>query len=218
MFIALTNATRVAGAGMSTAAGFPDMRSSLAMFGNFFEQSGMEQHRARWDTRAKHLVQQAPETQATLCHSWLDLLARNGKLLRLFQQNVDGLEAQYPTLHRKTVAVHGSTNPPRGRSSRTEVTRSYDCNALRGFKNDVRSSEIAPSVPRSPPASPPRDYSRPWRGNIEEVLSVRISSISPFTPPTGSSRGYLPEAKVTMSDTSRVRRVRRGFEDIVLCG
>jgi NAD-dependent SIR2 family protein deacetylase len=84
MFIALTNATRVAGASMSTAAGFPDMQSSLAMFGNFFEQSGMEQDRARWDTRAKQLVQQAQETQATLCHSWLDLLARNGKLLRLF--------------------------------------------------------------------------------------------------------------------------------------
>lgn len=66
----------------------------------------MEQDRARWDTRAKQLVQQAQETQATLCHSWLDLLARNGKLLRLFQQNVDGLEAQYPALHAQTIHLH----------------------------------------------------------------------------------------------------------------
>ena len=96
------------------------------------------------------------------------------------------------------------TNLPRARLSRTEVTGSP-----RGLENDAGSSEIALSASRTPPTSPPkwsprRDYSRP------EVLSSKVASASPFTPRTSSPRGYSPETKVTISDTSRVRR---GFED-----
>ncbi|KIM96963.1 hypothetical protein OIDMADRAFT_183024 [Oidiodendron maius Zn] len=98
------------------------------------------------------------------------------------------------------------THLPRERLSRTEVTGSS-----RSLENDAGSSEIAPSVSRTPPTSPPkwsprRDYSRP------EFLSSKIASASPFTPPTSSPRGYSPETKVTISDTSRVRRA---FEDNV---
>lgn len=103
----------VAGAGMSTAAGCPDIRSShdtftLGNVGSFLEQSGMEQHRVSWDAIAKQLVQQAREAQAARCHGWLDHLARHKRLWLLFQQNIDGLEARLPAIHSKTVAVHGS--------------------------------------------------------------------------------------------------------------
>jgi hypothetical protein len=118
-----------------------------------------------------------------------------------FDDDVRSLRIASP---RAGQVVTPPTNPPRGRSSRTEV-------------NDVRSSGIAPSAPRTPPTSPPKwspqtNYSRPWRGNVDEVLSSRIASASPFIPPTSPPRGYSPQAKVTMSDTSRVRR---GFEDNV---
>ncbi|CZR65913.1 uncharacterized protein PAC_15813 [Phialocephala subalpina] len=111
-------------------------------------------------------------------------------------------------------------NLPGGRSSRTEATRSYDYNAPREFENDIRSSGIAPSAPHTPPMNPPKwspqtNYSRSWEGNVDEVLLSRIASASPFTPPTSSPMGYSPQAKATMSDTSRVRR---GFQDNVRLG
>ncbi|PMD36114.1 DUF1766-domain-containing protein [Hyaloscypha variabilis F] len=81
------------------------------------------------------------------------------------------------------------TNPPKGRSSRTELTRSYDYNTPRAFENGVRSSGIAPSAPLTPPTSPPKwspqtNYPRSERRNVDEVRLLKRASASRFTPPT----------------------------------
>ena len=125
-----------------------------------------------------------------------------------FDDDVRSLEIASP---RAGQVVTPPTNPPRGRSSRTEVTRSYDYDTPRGFENDVRSSGTAPSAPRTPPMSPPKwslqtNYSRPWSGNIDEVLSSRIASATPLTPPTSPpNRSRQPNAGISPS--------RRGLED-----
>mmetsp|Transcript_2161 Transcript_2161/g.3211 ORF Transcript_2161/g.3211 Transcript_2161/m.3211 type:complete len:451 (+) Transcript_2161:150-1502(+) len=124
----------LAGAGMSVASGIPDFRSVGGLYDtlnpSLLTATDVEREAIRVDPTAAlemGMFLQNPlpclelnrpfilgtrdkKWKATLAHRFVELLhAKTGKLTRLYQQNIDGLESQCTGLPReKIVMVHGS--------------------------------------------------------------------------------------------------------------
>lgn len=124
----------IAGAGISVSAGIPDFRSPSGLFQTLkkkykLKTSGRElfdasvyQHEnylAPFNEVVRNLSEMARAAQPTDFHCLMALLARQGRLLRLYSQNVDGIDANMEYLHTqlplpekgpwpKTIQVHGS--------------------------------------------------------------------------------------------------------------
>ena len=123
----------IAGAGISVSAGIPDFRSSHGLFRSLraehkLKSSGKELFDASvykddsstssFHDMVRQLSQLSKDAQPSLFHRLLARLATEGRLLRLYTQNVDGLENRLPPLatttplpHKapwpKTIQVHG---------------------------------------------------------------------------------------------------------------
>ncbi|KAF2002792.1 DHS-like NAD/FAD-binding domain-containing protein [Amniculicola lignicola CBS 123094] len=123
----------IAGAGISVSAGIPDFRSSAGLFSSLrkdhkLKSSGKELFDAsvyRDDTSTssfhdmvRSLSQKTKDAKPTAFHHLLATLAQEGRLLRLYSQNVDGIDTALPPLQTqvplptkgpwpKTVQLHG---------------------------------------------------------------------------------------------------------------
>lgn len=123
----------LAGAGMSVASGIPDFRSAGGLYDtlnpNLLTATDVEREAIRVDpttalemgmflqnplpclelNRPFILGTRDKIWKATLAHRFVELLhTKTGKLTRLYQQNIDGLESQCTNLPReKVVMVHG---------------------------------------------------------------------------------------------------------------
>ncbi|EXJ58692.1 hypothetical protein A1O7_06121 [Cladophialophora yegresii CBS 114405] len=123
----------VAGAGISVSAGIPDFRSSHGLFKSLrgehkLKSSGKmlfdasvykdDHSTAEFHKMVRKLSKMADNAKPTLFHRFLARLAVEGRLLRLYTQNVDGLESSLPPLatqvplsHKapwpKTIQLHG---------------------------------------------------------------------------------------------------------------
>ncbi|KAL1607682.1 hypothetical protein SLS60_002617 [Paraconiothyrium brasiliense] len=124
----------IAGAGISVSAGIPDFRSSTGLFKSLRDErkrisSGKELFDAsvyqndsstsNFHDMVRTLSQQTKNAQPTAFHHLLATLAHEGRLLRLYTQNVDGIDTSLPPLKTrvplpkknpwpKTVQLHGS--------------------------------------------------------------------------------------------------------------
>ena len=124
----------VAGAGISTSAGVPDFRSSNGLFNtlrsdNKIKGSGKQLFDASvyqtdsstssFHDMVRSLSQVVDGAKATPFHHMLATLADEGRLLRLYTQNVDGIDTSLPPLKTqiplpnkgpwpRTVQLHGS--------------------------------------------------------------------------------------------------------------
>ena len=123
----------IAGAGISTAAGIPDFRSSHGLFRSLrrdhkLKSSGKELFDAsvykddsstsNFHDMVRNLSKMSETAQPTAFHRMLARLASEGRLLRLYTQNVDGIETsltplatRVPLNHKapwpKTIQLHG---------------------------------------------------------------------------------------------------------------
>ncbi|KAI9885288.1 MAG: hypothetical protein M1823_002915 [Watsoniomyces obsoletus] len=103
----------VAGAGISVSAGIPDFRSKTGLFNNTQNQNAVKatgKHlfdasvyktdaaTSMFHDMVRSLSQLAQSAQPTAFHHLLAKLAAEGRLLRLYSQNVDGLEASLEPL------------------------------------------------------------------------------------------------------------------------
>lgn len=110
----------LAGAGLSTSAGLPDFRTPGTGFYARLREHGLEFPEQvfdidlfRSDPRvfyafARDLAPKPASYQPTLAHYFLRILADKGRLLRLFSQNVDGLEYLAGLPESRVINAHGS--------------------------------------------------------------------------------------------------------------
>jgi NAD-dependent histone deacetylase SIR2 len=123
----------IAGAGISVSAGIPDFRSATGLFNNLKKQhklkfSGKDLFDASvyqddtststFHDMVRTLSQHAKAAEPTAFHRLLATLAQEGRLMRLYTQNVDGIDTSLPPLSTqvplpkkgpwpKTIQVHG---------------------------------------------------------------------------------------------------------------
>jgi NAD-dependent histone deacetylase SIR2 len=123
----------IAGAGISVSAGIPDFRSADGLFKNLrkehkLKSSGKDLFDASvyqddsststFHDMVRSLSQKTKGAEPTLFHHLIATLAQQGRLLRLYSQNVDGIDTSLPPLKTevpfpkkgpwpKTVQLHG---------------------------------------------------------------------------------------------------------------
>ena len=75
-----------------------------------FSRAVYDNHQTMADFHASicNMAKACTNAKSTRLHECLDALARNGKLLRLYTQNIDELEYQLPNLADRTTQLHGS--------------------------------------------------------------------------------------------------------------
>lgn len=126
----------IAGAGISVSAGIPDFRSASGLFTSLrkdhkLKSSGKDLFDASvyqddsstssFHDMVRSLSVQTKEAKPTPFHHLLATLAQEGRLLRLYSQNVDGIDTSLPPLktevpfpkkgpYPKTVQLHGGLN------------------------------------------------------------------------------------------------------------
>ncbi|KAK2742597.1 hypothetical protein FQN57_005223 [Myotisia sp. PD_48] len=126
------NIVVVAGAGISVSAGIPDFRSSRGLFTTLkkdhkLRASGKQLFDANivyqdenmissFHDMVRELSDMCTSAKPTAFHNFLDRVAETGHLLRLYTQNVDGIDASLPMLETKiplvkpfppTIQLHG---------------------------------------------------------------------------------------------------------------
>ncbi|ORY09093.1 DHS-like NAD/FAD-binding domain-containing protein [Clohesyomyces aquaticus] len=123
----------IAGAGISVSAGIPDFRSSSGLFSSLRKQHNLkssgkdlfdasvyqdDSSTSTFHDMVRSLSQQTKNAKPTAFHHLLATLAAEGRLLRLYSQNVDGIDTSLPPLKTevplpkkgpwpKTVQLHG---------------------------------------------------------------------------------------------------------------
>ncbi|KAI0206277.1 DHS-like NAD/FAD-binding domain-containing protein [Astrocystis sublimbata] len=123
----------IAGAGISVSAGIPDFRSSSGLFATLPKEHGLkgsgkhlfdasvykhDSTTSYFHTMVRDLSQLVKNAEPTAFHHLLASLSREGRLLRLYTQNVDGLDTSMEPLSTvvplhpkgpwpKTIQLHG---------------------------------------------------------------------------------------------------------------
>ncbi|KAF2746474.1 DHS-like NAD/FAD-binding domain-containing protein [Sporormia fimetaria CBS 119925] len=153
----------IVGAGISTQAGIPDFRSAGGLFNSLrkehkLKSSGKDlfdasvyQHSSSTSSfhdMLRELSQKSKDAQATAFHHLLATLAAEGRLLRLYSQNIDGIDTSLEPLKTvvplpkkgpwpKTVQLHGAIN---------QMTCSK-CSAVSEFDPELFHGPEAPECP-----------------------------------------------------------------------
>lgn len=155
----------IAGAGISVSAGIPDFRSSNGLFASLKGEhklkggSGKQLFDAavykdadstsQFHEMVRKLSQMSQRAKPTTFHHMLARLATEGRLLRLYTQNVDGLETQMPPLgtevplpHKgpwpQTVQLHGGL----------EKMMCQKCREIMDFDADLFAGSETPTCPK----------------------------------------------------------------------
>uniref|UniRef100_A0A7S2LGK9 Protein acetyllysine N-acetyltransferase n=1 Tax=Leptocylindrus danicus TaxID=163516 RepID=A0A7S2LGK9_9STRA len=109
----------LAGAGMSVSCGIPDFRSADGLYNtldleelglncpeDLFDMESFIENPSSFYKFAKRLY--PGNVQPSLTHKFLALLQKKNKLLRVYTQNIDGLEVEAGVTSKKVVYAHGS--------------------------------------------------------------------------------------------------------------
>jgi NAD+-dependent protein deacetylase SIR2 len=153
----------IAGAGISVAAGIPDFRSSHGLFRSLraehkLKSSGKELFDASvykddsstssFHDMVRKLSVLSQDAKPTAFHRLLARLSQEGRLLRLYTQNVDGLESKLPPLvtevplrHKapwpKTIQLHGGL----------EKMMCQKCRQISDFDQQLFQGSVPPHCP-----------------------------------------------------------------------
>ena len=153
----------VAGAGISVSAGIPDFRSSHGLFRSLrgehkLKSSGKalfdasvykdDDSTSNFHDMVRKLSKMAADAKPSRFHNLLARLAKEGRLLRLYTQNVDGLETMLPPLKTqvplnlkapwpRTIQLHGGL----------EKMNCQKCGWLSDFDSNLFEGPVPPDCP-----------------------------------------------------------------------
>jgi NAD-dependent SIR2 family protein deacetylase len=144
----LKNITFITGAGISTAAGIPDFRSSNGLFAQtqkkynlsnpaqFFQIGLFYSHPEYFYDFCKNVEKQINSCKPTKAHLFQGFLCQKGLVRRIFTQNVDGLEIKAGCPKELCTFAHGRIDV----AGCPECLRDYDIEEL---KKKIYNDEIA---------------------------------------------------------------------------
>ncbi|KAF2198212.1 DHS-like NAD/FAD-binding domain-containing protein [Delitschia confertaspora ATCC 74209] len=151
----------VAGAGISVSAGIPDFRSSTGLFKSLRKEHNLkssgkdlfdasvyqdDSSTSSFHDMVRTLSEKTKTAQPTAFHHLLATLAHEGRLLRLYTQNVDGIDTALPPLQTqiplpkkgpwpKTIQLHGGLD-------KMVCTK---CHMLAEFDADIFNGPVPPA-------------------------------------------------------------------------
>ncbi|EFP74138.1 uncharacterized protein PGTG_00094 [Puccinia graminis f. sp. tritici CRL 75-36-700-3] len=224
---AVLNAKKVAvvvGAGISTAANIPDFRSSTGLFASLkarFPNAKLTSGRDLFDVNAwkdpdtlslhfgmlAELHKMCGAAQPTAFHQFLKRLDDDGKLSRVYTQNIDGLEEKvgltYGIPGQDEIQSHSSQTSRSRRSDPPSTPRERNLKR----KRDENGSAQLPPTPRSTPPPSQRSESEPSNSSnsqseLDEPGSSQLSTVSTIT-----SSDQKPSSLDTPKSKPRTRAV-----------
>ncbi|GAA5965883.1 hypothetical protein JCM21900_004937 [Sporobolomyces salmonicolor] len=217
----------VCGAGISTASGIPDFRSSAGLFESLKKQypdarlsSGKdlfdvglfasEQNAAIFYNMIAELKKQTDAVEPTAFHGWLKELDDQGKLFRVYTQNIDALEERagltyglgdtsLPLPPRRAprsptkaprpsaAAVRAPSPTPTPSSSRLQPTSSQSSLSSCSFASESSSYPTPRPSPSPPPPPPAPTHSTiprciPLHGHLSTLSCSHCSLTTPLAP------------------------------------
>lgn len=228
----------IVGAGISVAAGIPDFRSSKGLFNTLKKQHNLKSSgkdlfdasvyrdpdtTATFHEMVRSLSQQAKSAKPTAFHQLIAALADEGRLLRLYSQNVDGIETslkplatQVPLPQKapwpKTVLLHGGL----------EKMVCAKCNDVTDFEPDLFHGPIPPACRACEEADQVRTQHAGKRSHGIGLLRPRMVLYNENGPDdeaigsvTTADLRARPDAVIIVGTTLKVPGVRRIAREMI---
>jgi NAD-dependent histone deacetylase SIR2 len=221
----------IAGAGISVSAGIPDFRSATGLFNTLkkehkLKSSGKDlfdasvyqddESTSAFHDMVRTLSQHAKSAQPTAFHHLLATLAQEGRLMRLYTQNVDGIDTSLPPLSTqvplpkkgpwpKTVQVHGSL----------DYMVCSKCHAVTDFDAEQFNGPSPPPCPSCVENDEIRQFADKRSHGIGRLRPrmVLYNEHNPDDESIGSCAAYdmrmRPDAVIVAGTTLKVPGVRR---------
>jgi NAD-dependent histone deacetylase SIR2 len=221
----------IAGAGISVSAGIPDFRSATGLFNTLkkehkLKSSGKDLFDASvyqddtststFHDMVRTLSHHTKSAQPTAFHHLLATLAQEGRLMRLYTQNVDGIDTSLPPLSTqvplpkkgpwpKTVQVHGGL----------EFMVCSKCSALAPFDAEQFNGPSPPPCPTCVENDEIRQFADKRSHGIGRLRPrmVLYNEHNPDDESIGSCASYdmrmRPDAVIVAGTTLKVPGVRR---------
>ncbi|KDN39912.1 DHS-like NAD/FAD-binding domain-containing protein [Tilletiaria anomala UBC 951] len=188
--------TVICGAGISVSppANIPDFRSSQGLFRKLKEQhpnAGLSSGKDLFDARLfqsdattdlfhgmiAELKRMADVAQPTSFHHLLKMLDEQGRLLRVYTQNIDGLEMRAGLSFGLGENGDGATKPVRAASAKRKRTTNTNSKDVRSIENMDRAAPT-PSKPAPPVAKDSLAGRRSWVRSQSDSALLWSNSIS----------------------------------------
>lgn len=221
----------IAGAGISVSAGIPDFRSATGLFNSLrkehklkssgkdlFDASvyGDDSSTATFHAMVRSLSQETKSAKPTPFHHLLATLAQEGRLMRLYTQNVDGIDTSMPPLSTqiplpkkgpwpRTVQVHGGL----------DFMVCSKCHDLKPFDAEIFDGPNAPPCPACVDMDQARQVADKRSHGIGclRPRMVLYNEHNPDDESIGSCATYdmrmRPDAVIVAGTTLKVPGVRR---------
>jgi NAD-dependent histone deacetylase SIR2 len=227
----------IAGAGISVSAGIPDFRSSTGLFKTLksehkLKASGKQLFDASvyqtgsstssFHDMVRNLSQLVSDARPTPFHHLLSQLAKEGRLLRLYTQNVDGIDVAMPFLETK---VPLNTKGPYPRSIQLhgglETMVCSKCNTLAPFQPDLFEGPLAPLCDTCVEADRVRTDHAGKRSHGVGRLRPRIVLYNEHNPDQDAIGAVMasdlktrPDAVIVVGTTLKIPGVRRIVKEL----
>lgn len=159
----------IAGAGVSVAAGIPDFRSKGGLFSSLKDKNcasgkdlfdynqvySSDEMSYKFNGMIANLHRLSQGAQPTAFHLMLDEIASEGRLQRLYTQNIDGLDTRMKHLNTKiplekpppvTIQLHGSVNHVE--CNMCSKIENLDPTIFRCSSQDIDEAQVVPTCPQ----------------------------------------------------------------------
>lgn len=229
----------VAGAGISVSAGIPDFRSSHGLF-----QSMKHKHKLKasgkglfdasvykddtstssFHDMVRDLSSMASEAKPTLFHRLLARLSREGRLLRLYTQNIDGIDTSLPPLATKVPLNHKAPWPQTIQlHGGLEMMMCQKCQQTSEFQSHLFQGATPPLCPRCVEADSLRTHHAGKRSHGVGKLRPRIVLYNEHNPDEEAIGAVVtsdlrnrPDAIIVVGTSMKIPGVKRIVRE--MCG